>query len=379
MGVKNFSKLVSGTEIKLASLKGQTLALDASFLLWNAALGMNSVSGLTTSAGIPTVHISVLVSKIINMCKENIRIIVVFDHFDENGGHCDGNIDKQLEHAKRRAARQLAKDTLKTLKAKKTKEEELFSDTDDDETKEDAQNVKDVKYVKEDKKEEVKKIDNLQKKINQQEKRAFTINQEMISDFINILDMCDICYVVAPKDTEADAVCAKLTTVENKNIKCDAVFSGDSDIIPFNGKVLIRPTRAKGKKTLTKYVLADILEEKSITYDQFLTACIAMGTDFAKGVYRIGPKTVFKKLDSIELNDEQEKAKLIFQQPIDLSALEFHNLYKKPKEPESGLSQPLQDPVKLTKLLDWLADVKCFKRDRIFKQLKKLRPKLEFR
>lgn len=376
MGVKQFSKAVAGKAIKISALKGETLAMDSSFLLYSAALGMKSVNALSTSSGESTVHINVILAKLCNMHKDGIDMVWVFDHFDSDG-NCGNNVDKQLELAKRRKAKNAAKEKLKKLKdaklkEEKTKEELLFSDTDtDDEPDEEESKTK----PKESKKEK----ENLQSKINMQEKATFSLNSKMVEDCIFILNCLGIRYVVSPANTEADAVCARLTLVEDDDIKCNAVYSGDSDIIPFGGLRLIRPTRSAKKKVLMEYVLQDILTEKAITNDQLIKGCVVLGTDFAKKTPRVGPKTVWKKLDSIELTKEQEKAKKIFEAAptLNLSELEFHNLYQKPGDPDSGRVDSFKSSEKINKLIQWLVDVKSFNKERVKKQILKANPKLE--
>ena len=65
MGIKGFSKTFEPIIIKQNDLKGLTGAIDASVILYQSCLGMSSVSGLTDSLGTPTLHINVIISKVL--------------------------------------------------------------------------------------------------------------------------------------------------------------------------------------------------------------------------------------------------------------------------------------------------------------------------
>ena len=305
-------------------------------------------------------HISVVLAKILKFEKDNIKQIWCFDYHE----HGYESPDKELELAKRKAKRDSAKKQLKDAKIKlgeinKQSPEYLFSSDDgDDDIKEE------YKINKCDSTEESKLV--LVKKINQKEKECFSMNDQIINDCKFILDCLNIIWVTSPKGIEAEHVCAILTNIsniDNINFKVDAVFSTDADALLYGAKRLIREIKSKGKKVIHQYDLYDILKNNKINMDQLIKTALILGTDHAKKTPRIGPKTVLKKLETIELSDEQKKGELIFKKDVDISTLKFHN---------SEHSDVCQDPLKINKLIDWLVKVKGFNMERVKKQINKV-------
>lgn len=76
MGIPGFFKLIEGTEIKLSTLRGKTIAIDASTELYRAALGGTSLS----HNGKSTAHINVITCLLGKYRKANINCIYVFDN-----------------------------------------------------------------------------------------------------------------------------------------------------------------------------------------------------------------------------------------------------------------------------------------------------------
>ena len=101
MGIKSFSKIFEGKEIKLSSLKDSTISIDASVIAYQAALGIKNINALTDSDGNPTIHINVVISKCINFKKNNIKQLWIFDYHEK--GYV--NPFKKLEVDRRNAAK----------------------------------------------------------------------------------------------------------------------------------------------------------------------------------------------------------------------------------------------------------------------------------
>ena len=83
MGIKGFSKIFIPKTIKQKDLKNLTGAFDASVILFQCCLGMPSVNGLTDSSGNPTLHINVIISRVINFIKNSTGQVWVFDFHDQ--------------------------------------------------------------------------------------------------------------------------------------------------------------------------------------------------------------------------------------------------------------------------------------------------------
>ena len=78
MGIKGFSKTFTSRVIKQKDLKDLTGALDASVILYQSCLGMQSVKGLTDSSGTPTLHINVIIARVLNFIKGSVGQVWVF-------------------------------------------------------------------------------------------------------------------------------------------------------------------------------------------------------------------------------------------------------------------------------------------------------------
>jgi 5'-3' exonuclease len=334
MGIKSFSKLVSPVDIKLKDIK--SVAVDASVIMYQAALGAKSIKTLTDDMGNSTLHISVILSKVLNFKKNNIKQIWVFDFHEKN--YTPPNKALELAHRKKRRDNAVKK---LTILKKKQIYDELFSS--DDETDSLSKNTQ-----------------SLENKINMQEKQCFSMNDKIINDVKFILNSFNILWVTAKKGIEAEHLCAALT---NANY-VDAVFSTDVDALMYGATKLIRNIKIKGKKVLQEYVLSNILKNKKITISELRKIGVIMGCDHAKKTANIGPKTVLKKYKDIKLTLDQQKAVKIFEKKIDITeykqVLDNYHILHITKEHK-----------KIDILVDWLINKK-FNKERVKKQIIKV-------
>ena len=270
MGIKGFSKTFAPSVIKLKDIKNLKGAFDASVILYQSSLGMNSIHGLTDGDGNPTLHINVIISRVLNFIGNNTGQVWVFDYYEK--GYTPPN--KELELAKRQARKEKALSKIAELNERKT--DELFSD------------------------------DELQ----QQEKITFSITENIVNDCIFILNCFGIEWCIAPKGIEAEQVCAELPD-------CDFVYSTDVDALLYGAKRLVRSINIKGKKALQSYVLKDILESNSIEIDDLRKIGVMLGSDHAEKTAGIGPKTVLKKYKTATLTESQTNALKVFTTPYE--------------------------------------------------------------
>ena len=351
MGVKGFSKAFESKVITLKKLKNTIIAIDASVLLYKAALGAASISTLTDSNNNPTMHINVILAKILNFAVCDIGQIWVFD-FHENGYQPP---DKALELASRKKKRESAEKILKDLKKEKkeessikNKQDDLFSsDEDEDENENKSQTI----------------LSDLDNKICQKEKECFSMSTQIVNDCKFMLDCLDITWTTAPKGIEAEHVCAELTNTDELDFACDAVFSTDIDALIYGSKQLVREISIKKKKVLQLYNLNDILCDNKINMKDLTKIAVILGTDHAKKTSGIGPKTVLKKYQTVELSDEQNSAVQVFKKHIDVEKLKFSN--------EFG-DYVIQNKKKMDLLIDWLVNIKSFNKDKLIKRINKV-------
>jgi len=350
MGIKSFSKCFTPVRIvKIRDMTGQTIAIDAMTEIYRAALGAASVNTLTDQAGNPTLHINVILANIFEFHRQGVNQIWVFDY---NGIH---NTNKLEELEKRKKRRMDARKKLDDMLLEETKEK-LFSDN-EDETSEQTESTKQP-----DQGSDLTKLiskDSLQK-------RLFTVSEEMINDIKLILNALNIRYVEAPRAFEGEAIAAYLTT----NGTATAVYSGDVDPIPFGANILYK--KNSFDKKIYEYTRTNILEQlteagiEDADTDTLLKVCVALGSDFAEKTNGIGPKTVLKKLDSIELSEKQK------------SAIEH---FKKRPSPNEIVIQNADKTAfhdcKYRLLLDWLCEEKNFSKTRMINLFYSVIPDME--
>jgi flap endonuclease-1 len=355
MGWKNFSKLFEPTrEVAISDMAGQLIAVDAMTEIYRAALATKSVSTLTDKYGAPTIHISVVISTVMDFMSNGVRQIWVFDHNQAPDKEFH-NVAKMPELAKRKAKKDKAIEDLK----------ELFSD-DESDTEQPAKSgkmpadddkINDANENNSDEEVEVVKkstVKNLKvKKRNMLEKQAFTVSPKMIADVKFILDKLGIYHIDAPEGFEAEGIASYL----NKIGIVDAVFSGDTDAIAYGAKRLYR--RVPIKKVILEYTYDDIIEQvieknsdiENPDIDLLIKCALVMGTDFCEKTHRIGPGTVLKRIEYIELTDEQEKAMVEFTKTPNISV------------------QIEARPTNVPGLIEWLVNERQFNEDRMIKKL----------
>lgn len=344
MGIKGFSKTFEPTPIKLKDLKDCNLAIDASILLYKAALGAKSINTLTDSLDNPTLHINVIISKILKFAQYNINQIWCFDYHEK--GYV--SIDKLPELTKRKQKRDAALTKLTELRCQlevpsATKYNELFSSDDEKEETE---------------------TENIQSKVCQKEKECFSMTDMIIADCKFILDCFDITWITAPMGFEAEQLCAALTRTNDTGIILDAVFSTDTDSLAYGSTKLVREIKSKNKKVLQMYELHTILDSNNLSMSDFINIAIILGTDHSEKTPKIGPKTVLKKFKSVTLTETQSKTVEIFTRNIDMRNLTLSNTF--------GENKPCMNTDKINKLIDWCVDIKGFNKNRLVKQIQKV-------
>ena len=339
MGIKDFSKTFKYNRIvKWSDLNGKTIAVDAMTEIYRASLGAKSTKLLTDNNGNPTIHISVILSNIIEMQNNNINAIWVFD-FDQNSSENKEfhNPSKLVELKARREKREKAHVEIDELE----KKEVLFSDSEEEE---DYKN-------------------NKQNKINKLEKRTFRITQEQINEIKLILNILHIKYLESPKGFEGEHIAAYLSS----NNIVDGVYSGDTDPIPFGAKVLYRKNTRD--KKIYEYKQEDILEQivesnntiNNPTILDIQKICSILGSDFSKRTKGVGPKTVLKKINTIDLADDQKLAMIEFSKKPNIEEIKINNEEKKQFT-----------NCDIDSLLDWLVNEKSFTRQRVQKWFDKI-------
>ena len=374
MGIKDFSKAFKAcrTIANWNLYKGKIIAIDAMTEIWRSALGAKSVKTLSDADNNPTIHINVIMANIIKMQKSGVKTIWVFDH-DQDGSCTEHHIAaKSDEVAERRKKRAEAKAKIEDLE----KEEPLFSDDDsDDESKDNKDSEKQAILDKQTNKQAIldKQTNKqaIQQTIQQQEKRAFCVSKEMINDIKFILTCLNISYVEAPASFEGEHLAAYFTSSEVG--LADAVYSGDTDPIPFGAPILLR--KNPRDKKIYEYRQTDILDQihevigddyDYPTIDDIRKICAILGSDYSKRTKGIGAKTVLRKYKVIKLAADQKTAISEFEKIPDISDITVHN---NQYEAFTNTNVDL--------LVDWLVNNKSFAKSRVLKWIEDVMEKNE--
>lgn len=353
MGIKNFSKAFNATRVvKWKDYAGKTVAIDAMTELYRAALGATTVNALTDSSGKPTLHISVILSTVLEIHRSGVNQIWVFDH-NQNPNEDFHNPAKLGELLKRKKKREEAASEMKTLKDfQQLAQKPTFSDDEEDEEPSCESKTNNTP-------------DDVAQRVNALEKRTFSATAEMINDIKLILNCLNIRYLEAPAGCEGEQTASHLTNIG----KADAVYSGDTDPVAYGATVLLR--RNPKDKKIYEYPLDDIIkqvdEHSSIenpTIDDVRKAAVVLGTDLAEKSPGIGAKTVLKKLHTVKLTKKQKEAIAAFAEQCDESKLLIYNADK----------EPFAEDCMKAELIEWLVNVKSFNKTRITASFEKKAP-----
>ena len=374
MGIKNFSKIFTAvSQPKIKDLNGKTIAIDAMTELYRSALGAKTLTTLTDSRGRPTIHISVFLANIVEMQKNQVDQIYVFDYANKADEQFHNPL-KLLEMKKRSDIKAKAKEKYDKLNTEQNEQneqnnEELFTDdeTDDETAKTDDET--DDNYNKspttltKSKSIEVEKSKSIEVEKSKLEKQLFKPSKEMINDIKLILNCLNIKYIDAPKGFEGECVAAYLNSIG----LVDGVYSGDTDPIAFGAKVLYR--KNPRDKKIYEYQQEDLFKqiEKSSSVEEadyldLLKICLIAGNDFTEKTTGVGPKTILKKFTDIKLVKSQIKARCHFQKKPIKKNIIIHN---EDKEPFKNCQMDL--------LIDWLVEQKSFSRSRVMGSLGKVK------
>lgn len=125
------------------------------------------------------------------------------------------------------------------------------------------------------------------------------VNQDIVEDSKYLLGIMGIPYIQAPCEGEAQA--AHLVLKKD----ADCVASQDYDSFLFGAETVVRNLTISGKRKLpgkNTYVdvepeiieLEETLNALGITREQLIDVAICVGTDYNKGIEKVGPKTALK-------------------------------------------------------------------------------------
>lgn len=265
-----------GEVVSLKQFKGKRLCNDASLMIYQSILSQEH-NNLTDQSGKSTVHITTILNKVLQQNEAGIDQIWIFDSPIPNPM-------KKKEMEKRKERREKGKGD---------------------------------------------------------HKLEYKLTTEHVQDIQRLLELLGIMYIIAPPGVEAECYGSHLCHgIEGF---CMYMISSDSDVLFFGGNLLKISTQksatGKSKKTIYQtFNLENVLSELGLTYDQFLTMGVALGSDWNEpNEQGIGPGTVMKKLNEIYLTPSMKDAIEYYKQEIDL-----------------GKAEVIKKDFNMTELLDYL-------------------------
>ena len=116
-----------------------------------------------------------------------------------------------------------------------------------------------------------------------------------------LFDVLSVPYFTAPG--EAETMCADLC----KRGHVDAVLSEDTDVLALGAPIMLQKLNTKDG-TCIAVCIANVIDQLSLTQEEFLDLCIMCGTDFNKNIYKIGPEKAYKYILEHRTIDEIGKS-----------------------------------------------------------------------
>uniref|UniRef100_A0A803KWZ6 Flap endonuclease 1 n=1 Tax=Chenopodium quinoa TaxID=63459 RepID=A0A803KWZ6_CHEQI len=203
-------------------------------------------------------------------------------------------------------------------------------------------------------------------------KRTVKVTKQHNDDCKKLLGLMGVPVVEAP--SEAEAQCAALCI----SGKVYAVASEDMDSLTFGAPKFLRHLMDPSSKKIPvmEFETAKVLEELSLTMDQFIDLCILSGCDYCESIKGIGGLTALKlirqhgSIENILENINKER----YQIPEDWPYQEARRLFKEPlvhpgnEEPELKWSSPDEEG-----LVNFLVKENGFNIDRVTKAIEKIK------
>ncbi|CAK9164006.1 unnamed protein product [Ilex paraguariensis] len=331
MGIKGLTKLLADNspkamkEQKFESYFGRKIAIDASMSIYQflIVVGRTGTEMLTNEAGEVTSHLQGMFTRTIRLLEAGIKPLYVFD-----GQPPDL---KKQELAKRYSKRVDATEDLNEALETGNKEEiEKFS------------------------------------------KRTVKVTRQHNEDCKKLLRLMGVPVIEAP--SEAEAQCAALC----KSGEVYAVASEDMDSLTFGAPRFLRHLMDPSSKKIPvmEFEVSKVLEELSLSMDQFIDLCILSGCDYCDSIRGIGGLTALKlirqhgSIENILENINKER----YQIPDDWPYQQARHLFKEPlvfsgdEQLEIKWNAPDEEG-----LINFLVNENGFNGDRITKAIEKIK------
>lgn len=197
------------------------------------------------------------------------------------------------------------------------------------------------------------------------------VDSQIVEDAKYLLELMGISWVQAPSEGEAQAAYMVLRK------DADYVASQDYDSFLFGAPAVVRNLAITGKRKLPgKNVYVDVeielielketLGELGISREQLIDIAICVGTDYNRGLEKVGPKTALKLIKK-----HGDIYSLLQEKGIEIEALDsIKKLFSRPEVTEDyelNWSKPKREEI-----IEFLCEKHDFSRDRVEKAIDRL-------
>jgi flap endonuclease-1 len=322
MGVK-LNGLFEGRSIKMQELAGRTLAIDAFNWIFQFLTTIRLADGsyLTDSKGRVTTHLNGLFYRSISLLEAGIKPVFVFD------GKAPKFKKETLQEREK-----IKEEAVQKMGTAKTEEERAM-------------------YMR----------------------RMSRIDDYIIDSSKELLTDLGIKFVQAPAEGEAQA--ADL----NKNGRAFAAASQDYDTLLFGAKKVVRNLNVTNRKKIsgkgiTTTVTPEIIDAEynlrklGLDREKLILVSLFVGTDYNKGVDKIGPKTALKLVK--EKTREELLSSYDFRSAADIREVFDYFVSPNVVEVKEDLSP---SKIQKEKLVEFLCKEHSFSEDRVNQFLERIK------
>ncbi|MCL4391099.1 flap endonuclease-1 [Candidatus Parvarchaeota archaeon] len=322
MGVK-LNGLFEGRSIKMQELAGRTLAIDAFNWIFQFLTTIRLADGsyLTDGKGRVTTHLNGLFYRSISLLEAGIKPVFVFD------GKAPKFKKETLQEREK-----IKEEAVQKMGTAKTEEERAM-------------------YMR----------------------RMSRIDDYIIDSSKELLTDLGIKFVQAPAEGEAQA--ADL----NKNGQAFAAASQDYDTLLFGAKKVVRNLNVTNRKKIsgkgiTTTVIPEIIDadynfrKLGLDREKLILMALFVGTDYNKGVDKIGPKTALKLVK--EKTREEILSSYDFRSAADIREIFDYFVSPNVVEVKEDLSP---SKIQKEKLVEFLCEEHSFSEDRVNQFLERIR------
>jgi hypothetical protein len=288
MTFKDFTKIFTNRDEKTyAKLRGTKWAVDALVEIHKASKIQHEAK-LTNSSGVPTTHILAILRKIVKLDAYNMESIWVFDN---PKAYVE---EKKDTMEKRREANKVNREKINKIDVEIKDIQDSFAEL----------TIEEINEIDPDYKETIQQL-KTQKSILESRNPSSSQFGQYIRDTKFMLNCLGVRWMQAPKGYDAEQIGAYMAM----SGMVDGVKTNDPDCLMYGSPMMLKQIHRK--QAFYVYNINDVLAEHDISMNEFIQIGVAMGSDFAEKLKRVGAKTVVKKIRKSTDDSELIRADVI--------------------------------------------------------------------